>query len=318
MRSPNVKTLFRVVASQLRLAKGALQKHDVYTAREHATAAHIVAAGLPTKGRGRLRIGAAEILSDAFRAEGKLTDALPFARDVAEYDEDVLGVAHPITIHSTMSLAGILASTGSAPEAEQLLQRTSSKLQQLGSEEINSASSTAIEERNVTSPDCLKVDALLGRVLAMQGKLEQATGTMARNVDAARALYGERSSEHLRALADLSEALMDGGMLESATPILETLVHANLETYGSGSKQAVISCLRYADALEAQGKFLKSAQILMTQLGPSHPRSIKVITALRRLHGLGDATQSTHGAAKGCPGKQSCSSEQRAACKTPC
>ena len=70
--------------------------------------------------------------------------------------------------------------------------------------------------------------------------------------------------------------------------------------------------------LEAQGKFLKSAQILMTQLGPSHPRSIKVITALRRLHGLGDATQSTHGAAKGCPGKQSCSSEQRAACKTPC
>ena len=31
VRSPNVKTLFRVVASQLRLAKGALQKHDVYT-----------------------------------------------------------------------------------------------------------------------------------------------------------------------------------------------------------------------------------------------------------------------------------------------
>ena len=295
------------------------QNNNIYEARAHAFAAHAIAStlsdsGFVTNKSGRseshpIMIGAAALLSDTFKAEGRFDEALSFAQQVAEHDMEVLGTTHPISINSTISFAATLASTGNAPEAEQLLRQAGDDLRALSGIAVTSG-------RAVTSPDCFRVDALLGRVLAMQGHLEAATGTMRDNLEAARALHGERAPEYLRALSDLTEVLLDRGLHAAAEPLLASHYQSATEVHGpptgpNASKQTHLSGLRYADALEAQGKLLESATLLMNDFGRGHPRAVRVIARLREAQGGADAHA-------GCPGKASCSPEQRAACKTPC
>ena len=321
VRSPDARLLNRVAVSYLSMAKEALKQTDIFEARAHAYAAHAIASTLSpsdlTTSRNvrsechPVRIAAAAVLSDTYKAEGRFDDALGYAEQVAEHDVKVLGSTHPIAIDSTISLAATLASTGSAPEAERLLRQASDDLRQLSGIEARAG-------RAVTSPDCFKVDALLGRVLAMQGQLESATLVVSDNLEAARALYGERAPEYLRALADLGEVLLDRGLYAAAEPLLAAHHERCLEMYGpatgpEASKQTHLSGLRYADALEAQGKLLESANLLMNAFGRGHPRAIRVIAKLREAHP--DQHDAQHA---GCPGKASCSPEQRTACKTPC
>ena len=325
VRAPDVRLLNRVAVSYLSMAKAALKQRDIYQAREHAQAAHKVVSTLaPADGSLRsgrsdvhpIGIGAAEIISLTFQAEGRFADAVSFAREVATHDVEVLGGTHPLSIKSTTNLAATLSSVGEAHEAELLLRRASDDLRAVSSRDFPHASLRAAE-RAVSSPECLKVDALLGRTLAMQGKLEQATEVMSSNVDAARALSGGSSSDHLRAIADYSEVLMDRGLFSRAEPLLANHFQVSLERHGppSSSKETHISGLRYADVLEAQGKLLESANMLMNVFGRSHPRAIKVVAALRGFGGLVDPEEARQA---GCPGKGSCTPEQHAACKTPC
>ena len=324
IRLPDVKTLNRVASSYLATAKTALRESDIYRARKDAAVAHEIASisqlGLKC-GRGTvhpIRIGAKELLRDAYSAEGRFAEALPYAKDIAQHDADVLGPTHPLSIKSTMSLASLLVGSGSAPKAEDLLHATRDAML------LADMASTGI----VASPDGIRVNALLGRVLATQGKLEDASRLMHHNVTDTEARYGTDSPQTLQAIADLTEVFLDQGRFLEAEPLLKLHFERSWDIHGDvkASKVTHISGLRYADALEGQGKVLESANLLMNVYGRSHPRAVRVVTRLREEAAVGSSgsgSGSSHGrrmdgAGAGCPGKSSCSPQQRAACKTPC
>ena len=196
VRSPNARSLIRVAFSYLSMAKAALKQTDIHEARAHAFAAHAIASTLSASDLMTSRngdsdsdchpigIAAAAVLSDTFMAEGRFDDALGYAEQVAEHDAAVLGANHPVAIHSMISLAATLASTGSAAEAEQLLCQASDDLCQLSGFEASA-------DRAATSPDGFGVDASialdafahLGEVLLDRG-LHAATEPPLRYTDA--------------------------------------------------------------------------------------------------------------------------------------
>ena len=117
----------------------------------------------------------------------------------------------------------------------------------------------------------------------------------------------------------LTEVLLDRGLPAAAEPLLAQHYHTAIDVLGppsgpAASKQTHLAGLRYCDALEAQGKLMESATLLMNDFGRGHPRAIRVIARLRELRVPGGA-DNQHA---GCPGKANCSPEQRAACETPC
>ena len=63
-------------------------------------------------------------LVTSYAAQGKLSNAEPYARELMERNLSTLGIMHPVTIQAQMILASLLGSLGKFRDAAELLRRT--------------------------------------------------------------------------------------------------------------------------------------------------------------------------------------------------
>ncbi len=206
-------------------------------------------------------------LATAYRAAGRLEEAIPLCERTLADAEQVLGLAHPDTLIARNNLARVYRAAGQLDEAIPLYER-------------NLADSERV--LGPTDPETMKSRNHLADAYRTAGQLDEAIPIFEGNLVLREQVLGPTHRSTLTSRNDLARAYEAAGRLEEAVPLYERNLADRGHVFGKTHPKTLKSRNNLAHAYQAAGQLDKAIPLYESTLadreevlGQTHPDTLK-------------------------------------------
>jgi serine/threonine protein kinase len=216
-------------------------------------------------------------LAGAYRAAGRLPEAIKLFEQVKDACVAKLGADHPHTLTTLNNLAGAYRATGRLPEAIKLFEQVKdARVAKLGADHLQTLAT------------------LNNLALAYQhaGRLPEAIKLFEQVKDAQVAKLGADHPETLTTLNNLAGAYRDAGRLPKAIKLLEQVKGACVAKLGADHPHTLTTLDNLAGAYRTAGRLPEAIKLFeqvkgacVAKLGADHPQTLTTLNNLAEVYG---------------------------------
>ena len=202
-------------------------------------------------------------LAAAYRAAGRLSEAIPLLERTLADREQVLGDTHPDTLTARNNLAATYQEAGRLPEVIPLLERTLTDSEQVC---------------GVSHPDTLTARNNLALAYKAAGRLSEVIPLLERTLTDSEQVLGDTHPDSLDSRINLAVVYQEAGRLSEAIPLLERTLADREQVLGDTHPDTLKSRNYLGTAYLAAGRLSEAIPLLERTLtdseqilGDTHP-----------------------------------------------